>query len=291
MNRRDIALAVLVMALWGMHYVIIRVGATEIPPFLLLSLRFFLCSLVFLPFARRITREEFKNITLYAIPFQGLHMGLLFLGLSQVDSSITALVMKAGVPFSILLAWIFHKERFGLKTFIGLCTALLGGVIFLHNPAPDSNFTWLGIIALVLSSFFWAVGSLRLKNIKDLNFPTMIFYAFTIPLPFAIAATMLLEHGQAEALKNADHLLLAGVLTYQVIVISFSHYLWKVLLGRNPVYAVTPFSLLTPVFGLSFGVMILHESMSPTMFTGAAIAMLGLGVITIRGYQRKRDIA
>lgn len=104
MSKNDIGLAILVMALWGLHYVVIRAGALEIPPFMLLSFRFFLCALVFMPFARKISWNEFKNVLFYSIPFQGLHMGLLFAGLAQVDASLSGLIMKSGVPFSIFLA-------------------------------------------------------------------------------------------------------------------------------------------------------------------------------------------
>ncbi|MCB1721184.1 MAG: EamA family transporter [Rhodospirillales bacterium] len=290
MNTRDIALAIFVMAIWGMHYVVIRIGALEIPPFLLLTLRFGLCSLLFAPFASRINLEQLKNIALYALPFQGIHMGLLFAGLAQVDSSIAALIMKTGMPFSILLGWIFYHERFGLKTFAGLAIALLGGCIFLYNPAPGSNITVIGVTFLIFSAFFWALGSVRLKAISELDFPTMVFYAFTIPLPLAVCTSLLLEDNQIQLLQNANHIKLAWVLAYQVLLVSFAHYLWKVLIARNPVYVIAPFSLLTPIFGVTFGVIIMGEQFSTTMLIGAIIAMTGIAIVTFRKARRTKKI-
>lgn len=42
MHLRHIALAILVGAIWGFNFVVIKVGRKEIPPILLCALRFFL---------------------------------------------------------------------------------------------------------------------------------------------------------------------------------------------------------------------------------------------------------
>lgn len=270
------------MFIWGMHFVVIRIGALEIPPFMLLSIRFFLCGLIFLPFANRISLDTFKNLAMYAIPFQGLHMAFLFAGLAQVDAGIAGLVMKAELPMLVILGWFVFKERFGLKTFIGLAVAIIGGAIVLYKPHTDANVTAMGVGFLLLSALFWAIGSTRLRAIKELNFPTMVGYAFTIALPIAITLSLVFESNHIEALKNANHSKLGAVLFYQVIIVSMSHFGWKVLVGRNPVYILTAFTILTPVFALLGGILILHEPLAWTTIFGGAVALAGIAIVTSR---------
>lgn len=289
MSRQDIALAIFIMLIWGGNFVVIRIGALEIPPFLLLSLRFFFCALIFLPFARKLTAEEFKNLVLYALPFQGVHMGFLFAGMAQVDAGLAGLIMKIEVPILILLGWAFYNERFGLRTLSGIIITLIGGIIILYKPHEDAHITFTGIACLAASALFWAIGSVRLKYIKNLNFPTMAGYSFVIPLPFIAAISLIFEHGQVETLANAHHLLLAGVLFYQVVLVSLAHYCWKLLMGRNPVYLVSPFTILSPVFAVLFGSIILNEPLSITTLLGAAIALSGIGIVTFRQIKKQQE--
>jgi len=53
MNRKDIGLAVLVVAIWGFNFVVIKVGLKEIPPILLCALRFFLSAFPAVFFIKR----------------------------------------------------------------------------------------------------------------------------------------------------------------------------------------------------------------------------------------------
>lgn len=290
MSARDLLLVLFVMFIWGMHFVVIRIGALEIPPFMLLSIRFALCGLIFLPFAKRISLETLKNLARYAIPFQGVHMGFLFAGLSQVDAGIAGLVMKAELPMLIILGWFVFKERFGLKTLIGLLVAFIGGAIVIYKPHADANVTTMGVIFLLLSALFWAIGSTQLRRIKELNFPTMVGYAFVIALPIALTISFIFEENHLERLQNADHTKLAIVLFYQVIIVSMSHFGWKVLVGRNPVYILTAFTILTPIFALIGGVFILNEPMALTTIFGGAVALVGIAIVTFRQADKHQEL-
>lgn len=282
MSLKDVVLAISIMALWGLHFVIIRIGALEIPPFLLLSLRFALCALIFLPFANRLSKSQLKNLFFYALPMYALHMSTLFLGLSEVDVGLAALIIQVEMPFLIIIGWIFYSERFGMKTTFGLLITLIGSVLILYKPHMDANISILGITALIISALSWAIGSARLKYIRELNFPTMIGFAFLMALPFSVLFSFMFESNQIEILQTADHLKLGGVLFYQVIIISVSHYWWKIIIGRNPIYMVTPFTILSTLFAVLFGIIFMNEALSTFTLIGAAVALTGIAIVTFR---------
>lgn len=287
---RDVLLALGVVALWGLHIVVIRIGATEIPPFLLLSIRFSIVSAIGLFFLRKLPIETIKNIFWYTLFYMVLHLGTIFLGLKYTPSSIGGLILQMQVPFAILLGWVLLGERFGLKTMAGLALAFAGVVTIIYQPqgmGSMAGFAYFGALTILASAFFWAVGSIRMRNLHGVGFVDMTVYSHMMALPFAIALTLCFETEQLAALKAANPLTLAGVLSYQVVLMSLCLYTWKGLMSRNKAYQVTSFSLLQPVFAVVFAVLLLHEDITVKTLIGGAVAMAGVIVITLRKRQKK----
>ena len=286
---RDAMLALGVVALWGLHIVVIRIGATEIPPFLLLTLRFSIVAAIGIFFLRKLSADKIKAIFLYTIFYMVLHLGTIFLGLKYTPSSIGGLILQTQVPFAILLGWFFFGERFGVKTFAGLLMAFIGVMIIIYQPAGSTaaqNFSYFGALTILASAFFWAVGSLRMRFIQDVGFIDMTLYSHLIALPFALLLTLVFESDHIEAIKAANPFTLGGVLAYQVILMSLCLFLWKGLMVRNKAYQVTSFSLLQPIFAVGFSILLLSEDIDAKTIIGGAVALCGVGVVTLRKIQK-----
>lgn len=287
---RDSLIAISVVALWGLHVVIIRIGALEIPPLLLLSLRFTLVIVLMAPFFKPLPFSRIKPIFFYAVTYMVLHLGFVFVGLKYVESSIGGLVLQTEVPFGIVLACIFFKERFGLRTALGLVLAFIGVLIIVYQPAGSiTQLSYFGVGCLIASAFFWAVGALLMRFVGDVNFTSMTFYSHFVALPFVAALSFFLEDNQWSALQNADHYKVGGVLVYQVFLMSGCLYMWKNLMVRNKAYEVTCFSLLQPVFAVFFAVLILGENLEMKTILGGLVALAGVGVVTFRQMQKQED--
>src|SRR5262249_28021363 len=61
-----------------------------------------------------------------------------------------------------------------------------------------------------------------------------------------------------------------------------SHTLWYGLIHRHPINVTAPFALLTPVFAVLFGVLILGEQFTVWMLAGGLITLAGVTIIMIR---------
>lgn len=72
------------------------------------------------------------------------------------------------------------------------------------------------------------------------------------------------------------------ILYMAVFVSIVSHGLWYMLLHRYPINVTTPFALLTPVFGVLFGILILDEIFTWFTLAGGLIALAGVAIITVR---------
>jgi len=77
-------------------------------------------------------------------------------------------------------------------------------------------------------------------------------------------------------------------LLFQGVVVSFASYLaWFWLLRRYAASQVSVFSFLTPLFGVSFGVLVLGERVDLAFGMGAALVLAGITVVSAPGFRRR----
>src|SRR5690606_15392161 len=87
MKPSDLALTVFVMALWGLNFVVAKVGLEEIPPMLLVGIRFALVAALLIWFVP-IPRGHMRNIAALSVSMGCLHFSLMFIGIEHVDASV-----------------------------------------------------------------------------------------------------------------------------------------------------------------------------------------------------------
>lgn len=282
---RDAALATAIAASWGFHFVVIRAGALEVEPLTLLTLRFLLASLIFLPFAGRIAWPQFKAVSVYSFFYLVLHIGILFVALKYLEAGLTALIMQLCTPFILILGRIFFGEKFGLKTGSGLVLALIGVGFIVYRPF-DPHFPIFAAILAVISAFCWAAGALKMRAIGDISFASMTFTSHLFALPFAAIMMAIFEGDPMPAIWTSNHLTLAGVLAYQVILMSLSLYWWRGLMQRNPAYLVGPFTMFVPLFSMASSMLLMGETLTSHALAGGALVIAGVGIISLRQLQK-----
>ena len=130
-NIKTISLALLVMALWGSLFTVVKIGykafdisSSSIPDIIMFaSMRFIISGLVVCAFSffrkEKIAAPKTKNIV--NIIFVGLfsivlHYMFTYVGLSTTDSSKTALIKQLGALIYVCFAFLFFKnEKFNDK--------------------------------------------------------------------------------------------------------------------------------------------------------------------------------
>jgi O-acetylserine/cysteine efflux transporter len=102
----------------------------------------------------------------------------------------------------------------------------------------------------------------------------------SVPLPLALSLAM--EHDQIaqSAALGWGYL---GALVFSVIGTSiFGHGAYYYLMKKHEVTLITPLTLMTPVWAVVFGVLLLNETLSPKLALGAVIALTGVAIIALR---------
>lgn len=284
MSLRDILLTLLCILIWSGNLIAIKLGVNELPPMVLITLRFLTTTLVFLPFIKWPGKTRFWKIAEVGLWMGAVHQGLLFTAMGMLDASTIVILLQSQIMFAALLGWLILKETIHWRTGLGLLLGFSGLLLVLGGP--DSQNLW-GCLITLLSALAIAVSYIRMRQLKDVHAPTFIAIINGVSIPFVFMASMILApHGWAQ-LPDADWSVIAGVLVFQAFIVSLSHILWQILLSRNAVANVTCFILLLPIVTIALSVWLLGESMHASLLWGGLLTIIGVGIITMRKIQKK----
>lgn len=288
MSFRDVLLAILVILIWAGNIIAIKIGVTELPPTIILALRFTLTALVFLPFIKWPGRRQFWQLAEIAIFMSVLHQGLLFIATGLLDASTIAILLQSQIMFATLLGWLMLRETIRWKTATGLGIGFLG--LLLTLGGPDLNQNPAGFLLVLLSTLTLAFSYIRLRQLKDPHPATFIALTNGLAAPFVIASSLLIAPSGWLELDRANWTNLTGVLVFQVLIVSVSHLIWQSLLSRNPVALVTSFVLLMPVVAIILSALILGETLHASLLWGGGLTLLGVAIIMIRKFQKRLPV-
>lgn len=278
MAPKDLLLALVVIGVWGMNFVVIRVGLDGVPPMLLGALRF---TLVAFPAVLLIRRPAvpWRWLIAYGGTISLGQFAFLFYAMANgMPAGLASLVLQAQAFFSLLFAAVLLGERVRPVHLAGLLVAAVGLAII--GRGGDGTMTMLGLGLTLAASAMWALGNIVTKKIGRVDLVGLIVWGNLVPpLPF-LGLSLWLEGPQqiTDALGHiGSHTLLA--LVYLAFVATLLGYgLWSRLLQRYPTGMVAPFSLLVPVVGLSSAALLLDERLTSIQWMGALLVMLGLGL-------------
>src|SRR4029077_13649986 len=109
----------------------IKVALTEVPPFTLAALRFFVAAVPVVFFVRR-PSMPWREVVAYGCAIGVCQFGLLFLGLKLgMPAGLSSLVIQMQVFFTIGLAVAFSGDHLRRHNLVGAVIAVAGMVVLL----------------------------------------------------------------------------------------------------------------------------------------------------------------
>jgi O-acetylserine/cysteine efflux transporter len=268
--------AILVTIIWGLSFVVIKLGVGSTPPLLLAALRFLAAALPAILFVPR-PKTDWRNVVAYGFFLGVAQFGLLFAAIALgMPASLASVVMQAQVFFTILFAAVLMGERPGPYQALGGVIACLGLVLIAWPRLTGGGAG--PFLMTVLAAASWGVANIiskRAGRVDMLGF--IVWSSLVAPLPL-LGLSLWLDGPDRviAALIHLDRNAVAAVayLAYPTTIFAFG--IWAYLLSRHPAATVTPFALLVPVAGILGSALILGEVMHPIEAVGGAIIVLGL---------------
>lgn len=276
MSPKDLLLALLVIIVWGLNFVMIKVGLHDMPPMLLGALRFILVAFPAVLFIKR-PQIPLRWLLAYGLSISLGQFAFLFSAMALgMPAGLASLVLQAQAFFTLFFAVLLLGERLRLANLFGLLVAAAG--LLLIGLQGGQSMTLLGFVLTLCAAAMWALGNIVTRKLGKVNLVGLVVWGGLIPpLPF-LGLSWLLEGPalMASALRgiNLDSILVLLYLAFGATLLGYG--LWGRLLLRYPASQVAPFSLLVPVVGLSSAALLLDEQLSRLQLLGALLVMLGL---------------
>lgn len=283
---------VLVCVLWGTTYLAIKIGVSELPPFLFAGLRFFGAGLILLGVARAFgdalpRRADWKTLAIVGVLLLAGGNAFVVWSEQYISSGIASIFVVTVAMWTALFDALIpggHGEL-NWRITAGLLLGFLGTLLLVGaTPAEILAADKRGPIALTFASASWALGSVYAKR-----HPTQAS-------PYMGAAFQMMVGGGVMALVGsvlgewpAWHLSLRGVgaMAYLVVfgsILGYSAYTYA--LRHASATIVGTYAYVNPIIAVLLGALLLHESVGPRTFV--AMTMILGAVVWIQFSHRVR---
>ncbi|MRS15925.1 O-acetylserine/cysteine exporter [Enterobacteriaceae bacterium RIT691] len=293
MSRKDGLLALLVVVVWGLNFVVIKVGLHAMPPLLLAGLRFLLVAFPAIFFISR-PKIPLRLLLGYGLTISFGQFAFLFCALKLgMPAGLASLVLQAQAFFTIILGALVFGERLQGKQLVGITLAVFGVLVLIEASLNGQHVAMLGFMLTLAAAFSWACGNIFNKKIMQHSarpaVMSLVVWSALIPiLPFLLAS-YLLEGApvMVESLKNIDLTTILSLVYLAFVATIIGYGIWGSLLGRYETWRVAPLSLLVPVVGIASASLLLGETLSLLQLGGAVLIMAGL-YINVFGLRVRR---
>jgi len=278
MKLHHLLLAILITAIWGVNFSVIKLGLNAVDPLILAGIRFTLCALPALFFIRK-PDVKWRYIISYGLVFGIGLWGLVNLGIKTgLSAGIASLLLQFSAFFTILLGSLVFKEslnRYQIAGFSLACTGLLS-IVFI----TDGSVTLFGTLLVLAGAMAWSIANIIIKHSGTKQiFAFLVWSSAFSPIPLFLLDWLVNGANGYTALVN--HLDARSVLSilFQVYPNTlFGYWVWNSLLKQYPISTVAPLSLLVPVFGILGSMVIFGEDVSSVKILALLLIISGLAV-------------
>lgn len=290
------ALAVVLLlaccVLWGLNQVAAKVALAEVPPLLQAGVRSGVAALLVAGWAamRGIPLWERDGTlrgglvagALFAVEFGCIFVGLQFTTASRMVVFIYLAPFVVAIGMQVLVRSTSERLRpaqwLGLAgAFAGVAWAFAEGFQQPHQGPRQ----WVGDGLGVLAAVLWAGTTLTIRGTRL----TLASAEKTLLYQVAVSAVLLVAGGLLQGERWPAQISATGwwSLGFQAVIVTFVSYLvWFWLVRHYAATRLSAFTLLTPVFGLLAGVLLLGEPMTLRLGVALGAVTLGLAIVNRR---------
>jgi len=285
MKSRDVLLAVIVTALWGINFSIIKIGLGAFDPFLLASLRFVFCALPWI-FVFKRPQVPFSFVFWYGLVLGVMQFGMLFLAIRLgLSAGLASVVLQLQVFFTIGFSALTMGERITPRQLSGMLLAF-AGVLVVTQTTDSGNV--LAIALVVGAAASWGIANIIVKRSGASDMLGFTVWSSLVP-PIPLLGFALLVNGPehvAADLAQVHWRGLAAVLYLVYPTTLFGYSAWNYLLRKYRTSLVAPLTLLVPIFGMFASMLIFDEALTARKLLAAGLVLGGLLINMLGGSVR-----
>ena len=278
----------LLTALWGFNYTAIKMTNEGIAPVFASTLRSLIASIFGVIYCLRKGEKLFhRDIMLFHGFMVGLLFGLefasMYFGMLYTDAA-RSVVFVYTAPFVVAIgAHLFLRgDRLNFQKVLGLILAFIGVyAVFQGRPQTAKATMLLGDVLQIMAAILWGATTVYIKKfMAEKVHPINTFlYQLIFSTPVLLIVSLLLEK---EWIYRIDFPIIVFMFYQSVIVAFMSYFIWFKLIHAYSVSRLSAFTFFTPIFGVLFSILFLHEEFTASLTVGLPLVCLGIFLVNWR---------
>jgi drug/metabolite transporter (DMT)-like permease len=278
--------------MWGSSYLFIKLAVDSFGVFTLVALRL-LIGAAFLWVVLRLTRtplpgerRAYGHLLVMSVINIAIPFFLITWAEQSVDSALAAILNSTVPLFVIVIAPLFlHDEPIRLNGVLGLAIGFIGVVLIVSPGLAEAAGTVPGQLALLGSSFSYAVGNVYARrNVRGL--PPLIPAVFQVTFALLIVGTLALVLERPWETARPDAEAWFSVVWLGILGSGMAYLAYFRLLSRWGATRTSLVAYLLPVFGIVLGYLVLREPVNVTLIAGTALVIGGVALVNGRWGRR-----
>jgi drug/metabolite transporter (DMT)-like permease len=290
MGGRDLGALILLSALWGASFIFIRVAVPALGPFVLVELRVGVAAVALAlcaAFLGRLPklRVRWRQFALLGMVNVAIPFSLISTAEINLTASLAAILNSTTVMFTAVVAAVWMGDALTPRKVVGVVLGIVGVTVLVGwDPIIMNWVVLLSVGAMLVASLAYALGSVYAKRT----------FAGSPPLAIAIgqltaAATLMLP---LAALSVPDErpstIVVLSVLGLALPSTALAYMLYFRLIENVGPTSTSTVTLLVPLFGLLFGVVLLDEPVGLGTLAGLVLILSSVTLITGLGEARPK---
>ena len=288
-----ILLALFCTVLWGTAYPAVKIGyelfaidsANDFGKLLFAGLRFTLAGLMTLAVSvilqKKLVipqRQHWRGIALLGLVQTTGQYIFFYLGLSNTTGVKGSILYALATFFVVIFAhFLFPDDKMNLQKILGCCIGFVGVLLITFDGTGlGGGFAFTGEGFIMLSTLSSALGPLISRGVAQGQDPVVVTGYQLTGGGLILIFIGLIGHGHFDSITAPGILLLL----YMAFLSAAAFTVWTMLLKYNPASKIAVYNFLIPIFGTTFSVMFLNESIfNPRSLLALILACAGIYIV------------
>jgi drug/metabolite transporter (DMT)-like permease len=294
MTARQTGILLLLGAIWGAAFMLIKIAVSDVAPATLVAVRIAITAVILYAAMRvsgvTLPRERQTWFNFYSVGMFGLVIPFLLISWGQrlIPSSTTAILGATTPLFTALINIVTRaEEKINVERIIGLIVGFVG-VIVAIGIAGATEGNWIGELCVLGAAVCYAISALYSRRVFGGMKPIVPSTGQMIASASLLIPIALIWDGMPTVLPSATSI--TALLILAVFCTAIAYILYYQLIDSVGATKASMVSFLIAPFGVVYGSVFLQEPINPNAIAGLVIIIVGIVIAggSWRAILRKR---
>lgn len=288
MQGKHLLLIIGVMVIWGVNFSAIKLGVSQLDPFIIAAARFFLATFPIIFFVRK-PNVPVRYFIAYGLVFGTGIWGMAYCSITfGLSSGMASVLLQLDVLTTVAVGALLYKEKITKQMWTGITMALFG--VVLSIAYTNGNITVLGVIFILISATCWPLTGVILRHSGSKEpFAFNIWGMLFAPIPLLLLSISINGlDGLVVTYQQWNTSVWFSVLFQAYPTTLFGYWVWNKMIITYPMSKLAPLTLLTTVFALLSGYVFFGETLSTVQWASCALFLAGICTVLYPSQSRSK---